>query len=357
MSGWPGPNDETIAERAKALARADHLGAVVVPETREVRRRAELRNQAERPPSHKRAELADCRIWEQCLDLLARCHIVFVSADDDFRGHREPDSLHPALRAEADEVAEDRSLTFHRTMESLLSELRSEIQPIPNDVVFTFVYESIASVLEELESNSGCQPKEVGEVKQTLLTTDQAEVIEVRLGITDIWESADKAKTMDFRLSGSCHYRLAEEKLCDLTPSSVRLLTQRPDGSVRAVEGSYISVSAHRHGGAPPYSPGARRVRGVEVPAPRAGVPGRAPAALGAATGRPGSAELGDGAASSELVARVVRWHAGRLPIARFLELHQAKRRLLRATARSRPGASVPTRARPRPRPPRRAWR
>ena len=255
VSGWPGPNDETIAERAKALARADHLGAVVVPETRKVRRCAELRNQAERPPSHKRAELADCRIWEQCLDLLARCHIVFVSADGDFRGHREPDSLHPALRAEADEVAEDRSLTFHRTMEPLLSELRSEIQPIPNDVVFTFVYESIASLLVELESNSGCQPKGAGEVKQTLLTTDQAEVIEVRLEITDIWESADKAKTMDFRLSGSCHYRLAEEKLCDLTPSNVRLLTQQPDGSVRAVEGSYVSVSAHLHAGAPPIHP------------------------------------------------------------------------------------------------------
>ena len=38
------------------------------------------------------------------MDLLARCHIVFVSADDDFRGHREPDSLHPALRAEADDA-------------------------------------------------------------------------------------------------------------------------------------------------------------------------------------------------------------------------------------------------------------
>ena len=141
-------------------------------------------------------------------------------------------------------------------MESLLSELRSEIQPIPNDVVFTFVYESISSVLEELESNSGCQPKRVGEVvKQTLLTTDQAKVIEVRLGITDIWESADKAKTMDFHLSGSCHYRLAEEKLCDLTPSNVKLLTKQPDGSVRAVEGSYVSASGHLHGGVPPIHP------------------------------------------------------------------------------------------------------
>ena len=245
VSGWRGPNDETIAERAKALARADHLGAVVVPETREVRRRAELRNQAEQPPSHKGTELADCRIWEQCLDLLARCNIVFVSGDGDFRGHREPGNLHPALRTEAEEVAEDRSLTFHQTMESLLSELRSEIQPIPNNLVFTFVYQSIASVIEELKSNSDCYPKGVGEVKQTLLTTGQAEVIEVRLEITDIWESVDKAKTMDFRLSGSCHYRLAEEKLCDLTPSNVELLTQLPDGSIRAVKGSYVSVSMH----------------------------------------------------------------------------------------------------------------
>ena len=189
------------------------------------------------------------------MDLLARYHVVFVSGDGDFCGHRAPGNLHPALRAEAEEVAEDRSLTFHRTMESLLSELRSEIQPIPKNVVFTFAYESIASVIEELKSNSGCHPKGVGEVKQTLLTTDQAEVIEVRLEITDIWESADKAKTMDFRLSGSCHYRLAEEKLCDLTPSKVRLLTQLPDGSLRAVKGSYQSISAHAFAGAPPIQP------------------------------------------------------------------------------------------------------
>ena len=253
VSGWTAPNDETIAERATALARADHLGAVVVPETRNVRRRAELRNQAERPPSHRKDGLADCRIWEQCLDLLSRCHIVFVSADDDFRGHREPDSLHPALCAEADNVAEDRSFSFHRTVESLLSELRSEIQPIPNDVVFTFVYESIASVLEELKSNSGCQPKKAGEVKQTLLTTDQAEVIEVRLEIADKWEGTEK--TMEFRLSGSCHYLLSEEKLCDLAPSSVELLAQQPDGSVRAVEGSYIGIRAHLRAGAPPIRP------------------------------------------------------------------------------------------------------
>ena len=255
VNGWLGLNDTTISDRAKALAKADHIGAVIVPETDEVRRRAELRNQAERPPSHKKDEMADCRIWEQCLDLLTKCHIVFVSADDDFRGHRDPNVLHPELRNEADVVAEDRRLTFHQNIESLLLELRSEIKPLPNDVVFTFIYKEIASVIEELESNSGCQRKGVGEVKQTLFTTDQSEVIEVRIEITDKWESADKTKTMDFHFAGSCHYRLSEEKLCDLTPSDVRLLTQLPDGSIRAVDGSYVGLRGHLYGGPPPIYP------------------------------------------------------------------------------------------------------
>ena len=255
VSGWQGPNDQTIAEHAGALSRGDHLGAVVVPETPEVRRRAEVRNEAEQPPSHKASQLADCRIWEQCLELLAKSDVVFVSRDADFRGHRQSDKLHPTLRAEAAEVAEDRSLAFHQSMESLLSELRSEIQPIPDSVILAFVYESIAPVVQELESNSGCYAIKAGEVIQTLLTTDQAEVIEVRLQITDIWESADRAKTMDFRLSGSCHYRLAEAKLCDLTPSQVTLLTKLPDGSVRAVAGSYASLSGHAIMGEPPIRP------------------------------------------------------------------------------------------------------
>ena len=255
VSGWQGPNDETIEERARALAGAEHLGAVVVRETLGVRGRADSRHQAEQPPSHRKSQLSDCRIWEQCMELLGRCHVVFVSGDHDFLGHRESDRLHPTLRAEAEAVAKDRSWTFHRTMECLLGELRSEIQPIPDDEVFAFVYESIASVLEELESNSGCHPEGGGEVKQTLLTTDQAEVLEVRLEITDRWLSADKANTMPFHLSGSCHYRLADETLCGLNASNVKLLTQQPDGSVRAVKGSYVSVSAHAYAGAPPIRP------------------------------------------------------------------------------------------------------
>lgn len=254
VGGWLGPADETIAERARALARAQHLGALVIAESHEVRQRAELRNKLEQAPSHKSCELADCRIWEQCLELLARCDIVFVSGDGDFRGHRYQNRLHPALLAEAKEVVGDRKLTFHRTMESLLSELRSEIQPLPKDKVFTFVYESIASVVEELVSNSGYRPKGIGRVKQTLLTTDQAEIIEVRLKIEDIWEGVD-AKTMDFRLSGTCHYRLMAEELCDLTPSNVTLLAQQPDGSVRAVKGSFVSLGGHAYLGAPPVRP------------------------------------------------------------------------------------------------------
>ncbi len=56
-------------------------------------------------------------------------------------------------------------------------------------------------------------------------------------------------------MSGSCHYRLADEEFCDLTPSNVTLLTQQPDGSVRAVKGSYVRISAHMHAGAPPIQP------------------------------------------------------------------------------------------------------
>lgn len=255
IGGWRGLTDEAIAERAKALSQADHLGGVVVPEASEIRRRAELRDQAELPPSHKKSQLADCRIWEQCLELLTECHVVFVSNDGDFRGYRNQDSLHPTLQTEADAIIEDRSLTFHRTMESLLSGLRSEIQPIPNDVVFSFVYESITSVVQELQSNSGCYPKEVGNIKQTLLTTDQAEIIEVRLEIEDVWASPDEENAMDFHLSGSCHYRLADKKLCDLTASSVNLLTQQPDGSIGAVKGSVVNLSGHAYVGAPPIRP------------------------------------------------------------------------------------------------------
>lgn len=256
VNGWEGPSDETISKRAKVVGRPGDLGTVIVPETLEVRRRAELKNQARRPPSHNKPQPMDCIIWEQCLDLLAKHHIVFVSADGDFRSHRGSDSLHPALRAETNEVAGNRRLTFHRTMESLLSELRGEIQPIPDNEVFAVVYESDASVIEELKSNSGCHPKGVGKVKQTPFTTDRAGIIEIRLEIEDIWESTDKAETMEFSLSGSCHYRIKDNKLCNLMPSRMRLLQQQPDGSVCAVKGSFVNIfSGPAYVGTPPIQP------------------------------------------------------------------------------------------------------
>ena len=255
VNGWSAPSDEAIAERAKALATAQALQAIVLQESDSVLKRAESRNQAEQPPSHKRSGLADCRIWEQCLELLAEHDVVFVSSDGDFCGHRQKDKLHPQLQAEAAEVGKGRSLTFHPNMESLLSELRSQISPIPKEDVFAFMYDAISADVQELQSNSGCRPKADGKVTQTLLTTDQAEVIEVRLEVEDTWESPDGAEVADFRLSGSCHYRLADNQLADLTPSRVGLLTTLPDGSVHAVKGSYVNMAFHTYAGSRPIEP------------------------------------------------------------------------------------------------------
>ena len=252
VNGWTGPSNDDLEERAKAVANGHHLGAIVLPETDTLRARAKARNQDQRPPSHKKSGLADCRIWEQCLELLKAHDVIFVSNDADFRGHDSTDELHPHLRGEVQEVTGDRSVTFHPNIESLLSELKSEIPPIPDDKVVTFIYNTIGGVVQELESNSGCRPKAAGAVKQTRLTTDLADVIEIRLKMEDTWESADGTTTMEFQLSGSCHYHLADRQLTDLTVENVRLLTTEPDGSVRAVKGSYINVSAHIYAGGPP---------------------------------------------------------------------------------------------------------
>ena len=104
VRGWEGPNDEVIENRAKALAGADHLKTIELPETAAVRKRAEQRRKAQRPPSHKRDELSDCRIWEQCLELLAEHDVVFVSQDGDFCGHDGSDGLHPQLREETEKA-------------------------------------------------------------------------------------------------------------------------------------------------------------------------------------------------------------------------------------------------------------
>ena len=255
VSGWSGPSDDAIEQRAKVLATAEHLGAIVLPETEIIRERAEARNRAERPPSHKGQELSDCRIWEQCLALLADHDVVFVTGDGDFCSSRRRDELHPQLQAEAKEVGVGRSLTFHPTMESLLSDLRDERPSIPKESVFAFVYDELADV-KELESNSGCRPTATGEVKHTLFTTDQADILEVRLAMDDQWESPDGTTVYNFHLSGSCHYRLADHQLCDFKVSNIKLLIPQPDGSVRAAEGSRINIRGlHFYAGAPPIKP------------------------------------------------------------------------------------------------------
>ena len=255
VNGWDCPSDEVIEKGAKMLANAQHLGAVILPENETLRKRAKSRVQTERPPSHRKPSENDCRIWEQCLVLLASHNVILVSSDKDFCGNTSPNDLHPQLRAEADALGAGRRLTFHPSMEFLLSDLRSEISPIPKEDVFAFVYDAIAADKHELESNSGCRPKETGNVEQTLLTTDQVDVVEVRLEVNDWWASPDGSRTCEFFLRGTCHYRLANHELTELTASNVRLLNTDQDGTVRAVKGSYASIAAHAYAGATPIDP------------------------------------------------------------------------------------------------------
>ena len=255
ISGWSAPSDDVIEARAKALAGGERLGAAVVPETDEDLNRARLRDKAEQPPSQSKCGLADCRIWEQCLVLLKNHDVVFVSADKDFRGHRKSGELHPQLRIEAEAVGAGRTLTFHRSIESLLSELKSEIPPIPNDEIFTFVYDAISDTAQELEANSGCRPRKTGNIRQTRLSTDQPDLIEIRLEVEDTWESDDGETVRDFYLSGSCQYQLRQKRLVQLNVGNVRLTSTKPDGSLLAVKGSVVNLAAHFYAGPQPIKP------------------------------------------------------------------------------------------------------
>ena len=244
ITGWLAPDDDAVEERARVLAGGQSIEAVPFAETSDLILRAQQRDKSERPPSHKRPSLADCRIWEQCLDLLAEYDVIFVSADSDFRGHRKPDKLHPQLRAEVDQVGTERRLTFHATMESLLGELKSEIQPLPDETIFEFVYGELTDSVQELQSNSNCRPTLTGTIHQTRFTTEAPGVIEVRLEVTDSWESIDGAASLPFELSGSCQYDLSNKELSALKANLVRLTTTEPNGSPRSVKGSWVSVGA-----------------------------------------------------------------------------------------------------------------
>ena len=255
VSGWTAPPDAEIAERAMAAARGATFDAVVVNETKGLRQRAEGRRRAERPPSHRRDSLGDCRVWEQCLDLLRFRDVILVSSDGDFCGHRHREKLHPQLRDEAESVAGG-DLTFHSDMASLLSGLRAEIPQLPAAEVLAFVYDAIGEAVAELETNSGgYQPTLEGTVEQQLFTTDSADVVEVRVKVDDPWRMSGCEKTLPFRLSGTCRYRLAKHELCDLAVTNLGLYETQADGSVRAVKGSVVNLSASFYAGARPIIP------------------------------------------------------------------------------------------------------
>ena len=257
VNGWNPPTSDEIADRARTLARATHLKAIVLPETETLRARARERDHAQRPPSHRKASLGDCRIWEQCLELLKDHDVVFVARDGDFRSGWSPkeEKLHPQLQTEADAVGAGRTLTFHCRMESLLSELKHEIPSIPKERVLAFVYEAIAGNIEELEANSGYRANNDGDVDLHFLTTDDADIVEVRLEITNEWGNPHDGTVRNFYARGVCQYHLLEQELRDLKVSNVRLSTTEPDGSLRATKGSFVSVSAEFFGGPRPIRP------------------------------------------------------------------------------------------------------
>ena len=254
VNGWTPPEDGDIAERAKALASGEAFDAVVLKETVDLRQRAEERCDTEQPPNHKKSSLQDCKIWEQCLDLLRKRDVIFVSNDRDFRGHRRCGQLHPQLRAEADRVPSG-SLTFHAGMSSLLSDLRTKIPQPSTEKVFAFVYKAIADEARELKANSGCQPTSTGTVEQQMFTTGQPDIVEVRLKVKDRWVRSENNEILEFKLWGSCQYHLSDSELCDLSVSNVGLYMLQPDGSKRTVKGSHANVSALISFGAQPIRP------------------------------------------------------------------------------------------------------
>lgn len=255
IAGWSVPRDDVIEDRARALAAGDSLGGILLPETDDCRAKAQRRNITERPPGHLKSGIEDCRIWEQCLELLSDHDVVFVAEDKDFRSGRDGLSLHPQLRAEAEEAGAGRRLTFHPDMPSLLHELKSEIAPIPDDAIFEFVYEATRDTIEELQANSGCRPTATGSIDQTRLATEARDIIEVRLQVKDRWDGPDGPTSLRFELSGSCRYHLGNRRLTDLRTDVVHLLATEPDGSVRAVEGSRVNLRASFRAGAPSIDP------------------------------------------------------------------------------------------------------
>ena len=167
VNGWAPPKNDKIKARAKALARGEAFDAVVFNESPALLQRAKERANAELPPSHNKDSLSDCRIWEQCLELLRKHDVIFVSEDHDFRIDKKSMQLHPNLKAEAEGVQGGGCLTFHANMKSLLKVLQSdEIPRLDAKKVFPFIYKSVANKVSEFQEKYGGRPEMSGTVEQ-----------------------------------------------------------------------------------------------------------------------------------------------------------------------------------------------
>ena len=258
VNGWTPPKDDKIKAQAKALARGEAFGAVVLNESPALLQRAKERANTELPPSHKKNSLPDCRIWEQCLELLSKHDVIFVSKDQDFCGHKKPMQLHPKLKAEAEGVQGGGCLTFHANMNSLLKVLqRDEIPRLDAKKVFPFIYESVANKVSEIQEKYGGRPDMSGTVEQNFFSTSQNNVVEVRLTVKDRWRNDENDDTFEFNLSGSCHYHLADGELCNLSMSTIVFSELLPNGNLKVVLKSvYVNAGPIFWGGAEPIKPG-----------------------------------------------------------------------------------------------------
>ena len=90
---------------------------------------------------------------------------------------------------------------------------------------------------------------------------------EVRLNVEDKWYRTDSDEPLEFRLSGSCQYHLADGELRELSATNLGLYMTKPEGTKRAVKGSYVHLSAHFYAGAPPIRPEPAPVGGATGPA------------------------------------------------------------------------------------------
>ena len=147
-------------------------------------------------------------------------------------------------------------------MESLLRDLKQEVPSIPKEKILAFVYEEVGADIEKLEANSGCRANRDGEVELHFFTTSEADIVEVRLEITDEWKHSEDGTVRDFYVRAACHYDLLKQELRELRISNLRLSTTEPDGSVRAVIGSYVNLGAITiyGGGPPPIQPKQERL-------------------------------------------------------------------------------------------------